>query len=97
MSVTIWKYPVSCTGDFVLEMPKGAQILTVQTQGGEPQLWVLVDPDEKEMVRVRFLLLATGQPVEGTVKKFIGKWARVGTFQLEGGKLVFHLFLEGEV
>lgn len=42
---TIWKFPVPTTDQgAVLEMPKGAEVLTVQTQGAEPQLWAVVDP-----------------------------------------------------
>lgn len=52
---TIYKYPVSA-GDFVLEMPAGARILSVQAQGRYPQLWAIVDTDQHVEER-RFLVL----------------------------------------
>lgn len=41
MSV-IWKFPVR--PDSAIELPKGATILSVHVQHGQPCLWALVDP-----------------------------------------------------
>lgn len=38
----IWKYPVHLTGEFGAHMPQDAEILTVQVQHGQPQMWALV-------------------------------------------------------
>jgi hypothetical protein len=93
MSVVIWKYPVPTATDFELEIPRRARILSVKTQRNMPQLWIMVDTEETVMVKARFLLLPTGLPIEGTVAEFQEKWEFGGTFQLDGGALVFHLFL----
>lgn len=39
MSKVIYKYDLVHT----IEMPKGAQILSIQMQGNQPTLWALVD------------------------------------------------------
>jgi hypothetical protein len=85
MKKKIWKFPVSPNVP-VIEMPEGAEILTVQTQHGEPCIWALVNPAAKKEKRY-FWVFGTGHnvPVEAE-RKYIG------TFQLEGGALVFHLF-----
>lgn len=82
---TIYKYPVPLTDDFTLDLPKGAKVLTVQMQHGEPQLWVLVDP-ENYTVKRSFRLVGTGHSVPT-----VGIWY-INTFQLDNGSVVFHLF-----
>lgn len=85
MSKTIWKFDVPVVGEFSVPMPVGAQVLSVQLQHGEAKMWVLVDtawPVEPK----RFAVHGTGHPVPPNRGRFIG------TFQLDGGSLVFHLF-----
>lgn len=82
---TIWKYPLVATTAIDLEMPKGARVLTVQTQNHAPVMWALVDPAAAKELR-RFRVVGTGHegaPDRGTY---------IGTFQLQGGSLVFHVF-----
>ena len=88
MNKTIWKFELETTDNQTLKMPVGAEILTVQTQSDKPCLWALVDPNaEKEG---RFIeIFGTGHPVGydmGIDRKYIG------TYQLHGGSLVFHVF-----
>lgn len=85
--MTVWKYPFDVTDRFDLEMPHGVQMLSVQVQDGVPCLWALVD-DENTKVTVRFRVVGTGNPAPDM---YIFR-TFVGTFQLEGGALVFHLF-----
>jgi len=87
MEKMIWKWML--TPDCVIEMPAGALVLTVQTQHGEPQIWALVDPT-RQKVRRRFRTYGTGH----VVPDYPGEY--VGTFQLSGGALVFHVFEGGE-
>lgn len=84
--LTIWKYPIPIQGEFTLNMPKGARVLTVQLQYGEPMIWMLVDLTVERHDRV-FALVGTGYAVPA------GDY--VGTFQLMGGNLVYHLFCKG--
>ena len=83
---TIWKFAVF-PGRFFHDMPQGAQVLDVQVQDGEPQLWALVDPALETEARW-FRVFGTGQSVPDATLRY------VGTFQLEGGMLVLHLFSE---
>jgi len=81
----IWKYPIGQLGVNLLEIPVGAQLLTVQTQNNAPQLWALVDPEApKELIKIG--VCGTGQPINVHVGIYLG------TFQLSGGSLVFHAF-----
>ena len=46
---SIWKYPIRPDDIVKLEMPKYANILTVQMQHGTPCIWAMVDTEaEKE-------------------------------------------------
>ncbi len=87
MNNTIWKYSVPFAGEFTLDMPKGAEVLTLQLQEGEPVMWVAVDPDaEKE--EIKFSLIGTGHAVDFELIQS----NYIGTYQELGGKLVWHLF-----
>jgi hypothetical protein len=82
--MSIWKFPLAVVDDQIIEMPRG-QFLTIATQGGMPQLWALVDTDSKKTKR-RLRTYGTGHPVDGDIGAFLG------TYQLDGGALVFHVF-----
>lgn len=83
----IYKYPIPIEDRFSLSLPQGARVLCVQTQNNQPQVWVRVDPHALTERR-DFFLRGTGHPCGPEIDA-----ARyVGTFQLEGGALVFHLF-----
>lgn len=85
---TIYKYPIEIEDNFVIVMPEGSKPLTVQLQNGSPYLWVLVDPD-KQCVPYDFTLMGTGHIHSGD--EINHEWY-IGTFQMMGGGLVFHLF-----
>lgn len=84
---TVFKYGLK-PGLQRIRMPKGARILCVQAQRGEPHLWALVDVSKEEEARV-FQVFATGEPIAEDMGQ---SWDYLGTFQLEGGVLVFHAF-----
>jgi hypothetical protein len=83
--VIIFKYPVSVTESFTLEMPRGAELLSVQVQHGVPMLWALVQA-ELPMERREFGVFGTGHELPQRLHDY------VGTFQLEGGHFIGHLF-----
>jgi len=83
----VWKYPVEVYDRFTLTMPAGATVLTVQMQHGVPYLWALVDPKATPETR-RFRLAGTGHVMRDEVEEEV----YVGTFQMSGGGLVFHVF-----
>ena len=91
----IWKYPIPMLDEFSLPLPGDARVLSVQMQDGAIQLWALVQPKAAARAR-RFRMIGTGHPIAAAEE---ARLAFVGTFQLSGGALVFHLFekaMEGE-
>jgi hypothetical protein len=87
---TIWKFPFNI-GDQWIEMSHGSRPLTVQMQGPQPTLWALVDPDQPPCGH-RIQIYGTGQDIDLTDECS----HYVGTFQMRGGSLVFHLFMENQ-
>ena len=83
----IYKYQLQTTDEQFIEMPLGAEVLTVQTQNEIPCIWVRVNPEHSK-IRYRFRIFGTGHPIEDN---FVGKY--IGTYQLKNGGLVFHLWL----
>lgn len=83
MSV-VYKYEIMKRTE--LKMPRGAKALTVQVQNGAPRLWALVDPEQPEERRV-FEVYGTGHKIPD-----IHSVVYVGTFQVDDGAFVFHLF-----
>jgi len=84
---TIWKFPFEIADDFYLTMPKGSQLLAVAMQGDMPCLWAIVDPEAPKETR-KFHLSGTGHELGVQYTKTM----YVGSFQMKGGALVFHLF-----
>lgn len=84
MDATVYKYRIPVEDTFMLDLPKGAEILSVQVQGSDPFVWAKVDPRAPSEER-RFAVRGTGHDATG-----VG--AYIGTFQLSGGAFVGHLF-----
>lgn len=70
-----------------LQLPVGAEILSVQSQGDIPQVWAIVDPEAETETR-QIEIFATGEAIEteNVNRKYLG------TIQLKGGAFVFHAF-----
>lgn len=83
--IQIWKYMLKVEDEVTISMPAGADVLCVQLQNGSPCLWVKVDVQSKPTAR-RFYVVGTGHPMLVKAKEY------VGTFQMSGGQLVFHVF-----
>ena len=82
----IWKWTLAVTDLQSLSIPEGARLLTVQAQGDMPQLWALVD-EKAPIVHRNFATYGTGNPMpDGDPGQY------VGTYQIRGGALVFHVF-----
>lgn len=86
-ALKVYKYSVPLTDYFSLKLPKGAKVLTVQTQRGEPKIWALVNPENPTETR-RFHLAETGHPIT----EFEEELSYIGTFQLHGGDFIGHIF-----
>jgi hypothetical protein len=82
---TIWKYEVFN----VLEMPKGAKILSLQVQNNLPHFWVLVDTEADKEKRI-FSIYSTGFNLE--MLDLDGKDKYIGTYQSLKTDFVWHVF-----
>jgi hypothetical protein len=82
---SIWKWTLT-PGRTDLHMPADAQVLTVQMQGGQPQLWARVDPAKPKEWRT-FDVYGTGHSMPDDPRM-----RYVATFQMDGGALVWHVF-----
>jgi hypothetical protein len=83
--MTIHKFPLIVADRQTIAMPPAAVILTVQVQRGIPCVWVMLNPDEVRVPRT-IMIHGTGHEFAGTL------YRHIGTFQLDGGSLVFHAF-----
>ena len=82
----IWKLTLAVQDVQRLELPAGAGILTVQIQGGEPQLWALCDENAITKEPRHIAIYGTGNPMPDEAGDYIA------TFQMLGGAAVFHAF-----
>jgi len=67
-------------------MPKGANIISLQTQFDTPCIWAIVNPDASKEKRT-FFTIGTGHKYPN----FTGL-VHIGSYSIQGGVLVFHVF-----
>lgn len=82
----IWKFPLEVIGKQEIDIPKGAKILTVQTQFNTPCIWAICDinvPKEKKTIN----MIRTGHGHDYIHGEYIG------TTQVAEGRLVWHFFI----
>lgn len=90
--LTIGKYEIPSPKTapyFSIDLPQDAKILTVQSQNNKPQIWALVDSENPKETR-NFSVVATG----GRINKEKEKLNYIGTFQMDEGNFVGHVFEE---
>lgn len=87
---TIWKFPIRSDDQWDEVMPAGSVPLSVGVQEAGPVFWAAVDSKAEAQESHRFYLRGTGQPLGHA-------WKFIGTFQVPGMPLVFHLFDGGPV
>lgn len=87
---TIYKYQLETTDFQSITLPKGYEILTVQTQNQTPCLWVLHDKKPEKFEDVEINIIGTGHAIYHVDGKTERKY--IGTYQLHGGQLIFHVF-----
>ena len=85
---SIWKFSIAVTDDQEVEMPEGARIVTVQAQKGSLYLWAIVEPSAP-MKKRRIKVVGTGHP-----KDALSNLVYIGSAQMAGGTLVWHVFEE---
>jgi hypothetical protein len=88
---TIYKYPISKIGYTTIQMPLGAEILSMQLQGNHPHIWALVNSSNPKVDR-QFIVYDTGTVIQTDVH---GDVTFIGTFQIydeDGFRGVGHVF-----
>lgn len=86
----IWKFPLAMADKTVLVMPRSAAGMCVQMQGGAPYLWVFVNDIDEPKIERTYTTYGTGHQHKTIGGRYIG------TYQLSGGSLVFHVFEDHE-
>ena len=85
---TIWKFEIE--PECIIEIPAGAQILSVGVQSNEAFMWAMVDPSA-QMSRRKINIYGTGHGLPDDPGTFIG------TFMIYNGNFVGHVFDAGEI
>lgn len=87
-NLKIWKWILEYRDEQTLVMPADAQLLSVQLgREGSPCLWALCDTGPgNNQERRTILIYGTGNPIPEQPGRYLG------TFQLDNGQLVFHVF-----
>jgi len=84
---TVWKYPLACADDQIVNLPIGATVLHAREQHGALCIWALVDSDKPAVEPHHVHIAGTGHPIEHS------KGIRyISTLFLEAGFVVLHVF-----
>ncbi len=85
MKKAIWKFTLEASST-IIDMPKDASILSVQTQNDIPCIWALVSIEAEKEKRC-FDAFQTGQHISCDIER-----KYIGTVQLSNGDFVIHIF-----
>ena len=89
MTKKIWKFEVSISSKYNIQMPKGSHILTADMQNDNIKIWAIVEPTPvAEWVNRTVYVYGTGQPL--TADK---AWYTATVFD---GSYVWHVFVGDE-
>jgi len=83
----VWKYSLDVTDRQDIEMPAGAIPLHVGVQRGVVCVWCEVDPTMPK-VPTQVRIVGTGHAFEKDRQE-----KHVGTFELDNGSLIFHVYM----
>ena len=81
----IFKYPIAVADEQVIEMPFGAEIISVANQNDVICLWAIVDPNSTDKKDVTVQVIGTGKPMP-PVSRFVGTVLK--------GPFVWHVFAD---
>ena len=84
MPKVVWKSHIS-PGQTEVNLPRGANPVSVDVQNGHLMMWSIVDSAQPK-VPLSIYVAGTGADLPEHIDRFIG------TFLIEGGSLVFHVF-----
>ena len=89
MAIKIFKYVLKAATEQRVSMPDTADILAAQAQGNDLCIWAKVEIGDGHypvMLPRTIEVFGTGETMPEFPRKYIG------TTQMEGGKLVWHVF-----
>jgi len=87
---TIWKFQLSTIDVQFINMPIGAEMLSLQIQNNIPCIWCLVDKS-KETEDIMFEIFGTGGSIHydmGVERKYMGTYQN----EMFGESFTWHLF-----
>lgn len=91
MNPVVYKYTLlNGQTEHQLTLPIGAQMLCVQEQFGQLQLWALVDANQVMQETRHLFVIGTGI----TMHPSRAHYRYLNTVQLHGGSLVLHAFAD---
>lgn len=88
----VFKYPLDILDEQKINLPKGAECLSIQEQHDQFCLWALVDPDEQMVERRAIYCIGTGNPVYDI--DLMKQTDFISTTLYRNGSLVWHWFVE---
>jgi hypothetical protein len=85
----IYRYPLEVVDLQSIPLPKGADILRADYQEwrDEASVWAIVDPEETEVVPVKFRMAGTGHELPEDENRIY-----IGSFHINHLQLMFHVF-----
>jgi hypothetical protein len=84
----IFEYVLSLKDESELQLPAGAQILSVMEQKNEIVLYAIVNTSVEVTKTISVRVVGTGHAVDFDLNEY----GFVGTVSLHGGALMFHVF-----
>ena len=88
MSV-IYKYPIKIVDEQTIDMPFGANIISLQMQNGAAVMWAIVNP-KANLTSVKIRIFGTGEEIpSGSALRYIGT--------IHDRKFVWHVFIDDKV
>ena len=86
----IWKYRLEVEDLQKVEVPEGAQFLSLIEQAEQPTLYFLVNPEQEKKAQITFAILGTGKAVD---VEFFDRYRYLGTISTLAGRLIWHIFV----
>lgn len=91
MTKQIWKFEIPTNGR--VNVPKGAEVLSVGEQDNKIYVWVVCNPIEKETMELEFEVFGTGHDIPTHLRPEEHRF--LGTVYFKKEPLVFHVFQKG--
>lgn len=85
--MTIWKFPLEMKDEQVIQVPPMHRLLCVQFQQEQLCLWVEVNELQTARSDVTIAIVGTGHEIPNGFKH-----SYIGTVQMYGGTLVWHIY-----